>query len=118
MPLSGREFGDVEGLLLASAGAHAETPAELEEAFDDEFFWVGLSWLGVAKCLRVLVQRWLNDGWAVPARLWRELQQRAMIQHESGARCCETCGELTAVLLSGGVAAKLGCLCVALRRCW
>ena len=78
---------------LKSQAVYAETPADFIDVLDDDFFWTGLSWFAIAKYVRVQVQLWLDNGWAVPSRLRRGLPERAMARHE------ET-GGLTRVRLS------------------
>ena len=65
------------------------------------FFWQGLGWFAIAKYVRVQVQFWLDDGWAVPLRLRRGLPKREMACHEEVVVCCGTCDELIEVLFAG-----------------
>ena len=68
-------------------------------------------WLLVAKYVRVQLQLWLEDGWAVPAKLRRGMPERAMhrhdMRHERGSACCAGVEELMEVLLGHGYAKKL-----------
>ena len=85
----------------------AETPAEYADILSDEFFWKGLSWLSVAKCIHVQMQHWFDNCWAVPSKLRLRLKELAMQQHEQGAGRVETVADLQNVLLARGHREKL-----------
>ena len=78
--------------------------------FDDIFFWKGVCWLVIVKFVRVQVQLWVDNGWAVPSRLWRGLPERAMACHEEIGGYCGTCDELVAVLIAGDMKTKLAAI--------
>ena len=92
---------------LKSQSVYAETPAGFINVLDDDLFWKGLRWSAIAKYVRVQVQCWLDDGWAVSARMRRGLPERAMARHEQNGGCCGTCDELVDVLLAGDMKDKL-----------
>ena len=103
------ESGEFKGCeaQLKSQSVYAETPADFIHVLDDDFFWKGLSWFAIAKYVRVQVQLWLDDGWAVPSRLRRGLPERGMARHEETGGCCRSCEELADVLLAGDMKRKL-----------
>ena len=68
VPMERREFAECEARLRCE-GVLVDSPGEYLDGLSDEVFWSGLSWHSVAKFVRVQVQLWLEDGWAVPARL-------------------------------------------------
>jgi len=106
VPMERGEFSACEAQLKSQC-VYAETPADFIDALDDDFFWKGLSWFAIAKYVRVQVQLWSEDGWAVPARLRRGLPERGMARHETTGGCCGSCDELVEVFLAGDMKKKL-----------
>ena len=98
MPMEAGEFS-AAAVQLKCQDVYAETPADFIDVLDDVFFWTGLSWFAIAKYVRVQVQLWLDNGWAVPSRLRRGLPERGIARHEKYGACCGTCDELVDVLL-------------------
>ena len=84
--LESGEFSECEAQ-MKSQSVYAETPADFIHVLDDDWFWKGLSWFAIAKYVRVQVQLWLDDGWAVPSRLRRGLPERGMARLEITGVC-------------------------------
>ena len=70
VPMQRGEFGDCEGA-LKQHGVCPESPADMEENQLDDFFWVGLFWLSVAKYIHVIIKLWEESAWALPSKLRR-----------------------------------------------
>ena len=88
-------------------GVYAETPSDFIDVLGDDFFWRDLSWLAIAKFVRVQIHLWIHDGWAVPSRVRRGLPERGMTRHGEAGGQCGTCDELVGVLLAGHMKKKL-----------
>jgi len=108
VPMGRGDVASMEAALRAAGGCFAEAPEDFEEALTDtEYFWCGLPWLAIASFVRVHVLRWRDSGLVVPRRVWRGMQSAAMRQVSLGRPPCESCEDLRAVLLGGGIAEAL-----------
>ena len=113
VPMARGEFQECESQLRDNS-VLVDEPVEYEECLADDF-WCGKPWLQVAKYVRVQQQFWLDDGWAVPSKLWRRMLEKAMRMHEFGSADCGGFDVLMEVLLGDGRAEKLKA--VAMKPC-
>ena len=77
-----------------SAFAFCDTPADLEDSVKCDGWWLGLSWLSVAKAFHVQCRLFVENGWRVPRVFKCLLVESAMRCHEVGVPLPRTLIEL------------------------
>ena len=106
VPLPRGTFGQCEAQMKFHAVLAFE-PEELENCLLDDFFWTGLSWLSVARCVFVQMVTFEDDGWNVSRRLRKRLVERAMSMHERHDSLVTGGTEVRDVLLGCGLKEKV-----------
>ena len=94
--LGAGELAHLQGSLRAYA--FALTPQEFVESLEGDGWWVGLSWLAVAKAFSAQESLFVEQAWQYPAGFMKPLIEVALLQHEVGAPRARSADRLCSVL--------------------
>ena len=100
VPLERCEYSSLDGDIRAHASC-AE-PTYILQSIKEDGWWIGLSWMSVAKALFVVCRELLRDGWDLPGVFQMTLVETAMCQHDLGTPLVESGDELYDILFGQG----------------